>query len=105
MSLPFHRYSPSRERLLRTAFWTLWGLAVSLTAYALVVETFGLGLFLPDQHVPKLHMRAEAHVACVLGGTAAFGVAGICLFVSTPLRLLGFAAFAFWLFYLSISRF
>lgn len=108
MSFPFHRSLPGRERLILTAFWTLWVLAVFLTAYALAVESFGIGLFIPDQHVPKLHMRAEARVACVLSGTAVFGMLGISLFVSAPSRSLKaavFFAFAFCLFYLAIPRF
>ena len=106
MSLPFHRYSPSRERLVRTAFWTLC--VVSLTAYALVVETFGLGLFLPDQHVPKLHMRTEPRVAFMLSLIAGVSMFGINSFVSAPSRRLGsavLAALAFWLVYLAIPRF
>ncbi len=108
MSLPFHRYSPSRARLVHTAFWTLWVLAVSLTAYAFVVETFGLGLFLPDQDVPKLHMRAEPRVAFMLSLIAGVSMFGISCFVSASSRRLEIAVLAvlvFWFVYLAIPRF
>ena len=108
MSLPIHSASPNTERLVRTLFWTLWVLTVALTAYALAVESFGVGLFLRDEHVPKLHMRGEAHLASALGTVTAIGLAVVCVFIgrwSRALRRLGFAALGFWLFYLAIPRF
>jgi hypothetical protein len=108
MSSPIHSALPSAERLVRTLFWTLWVLTVVFTAYALAVESFGIGLFLHDQHVPKLHMRGEAHIASALGSITALGLAIVCAFVgrwSRPLRRFGVAALAFWLFYLAIPRY
>lgn len=108
MNLPIHSVSPSTERLVRTLFWTLWVLTVAFTAYALAVELFGVGLFLSDEHVPKLHMRGEARLSGALGSLSAIGLAVVCAFIhrwSRPLLGLGFAALAFWLAYLAIPRF
>ena len=105
MSFPIHRTSPSTERLVRTLFWTLWVLTIVLMGYALAVESLGLGLFLHDQHVPKLHMRGEARIASALGSMTALGLAVVCAFVGRPLRRLGFVVFSCWLFYLAIPRF
>ena len=96
------------ERLVRTAFWTLWGLTVALTTYGLAVELFGVGLFLRDEPVLKLHMRGEAHLATTLASVTAIGLAFVSLYVgrwSRSLCRLGFAALAFWLFYFSMARF
>ena len=108
MSFSIHSVSPSTERLVRTLFWTLWVLTVGFTAYALVVESFGVGLFLSDEHVPKLHMRGEARLAGVLGSLSAIGLAVLCAFIhrwSRPLLRFGFGALAPWLLYLAIPRF
>ncbi len=87
-------------------FWTLWVLTVALTAYGLAVELFGIGLFLRDQHVPKLHMRGEADLASAFSSITAVGLAIVCAFIgSRALRGLGLAACCFWLFYLAIPRF
>ncbi len=103
-----HLTLPSAERLVRTLFWTFWSLTVVLTAYGLAVESLGIGLFLRDQHVARLHMRVEAHLASALVGVTAVGLAFVCAIVgrwSRLLRSIGFAALAFWLFYLAIPRF
>ncbi|MEZ0275992.1 MAG: hypothetical protein ACAH88_13885 [Roseimicrobium sp.] len=108
MSVLAHIASSNTERLVRTAFWTLWVLTVAFTAYALAVETFGVGLFLRDQHAPKLHMRGEAYFANILSIAAVFGLAIASAFIgrwSRPLRYLGFAAITFGLFHLAIPRF
>jgi hypothetical protein len=59
-SLEFHITS-SAERLLRTAFWTLWVVVVVFTSYGYAAEFFGLSLF-GRGYAPKYHMGAEAHV-------------------------------------------
>lgn len=108
MNLRIHSVSPSTERFVRTLFWTLWVLTIVFTAYALAVESFGVGLFLSDEHVPKLYMRSEARVAGALGSLSAIGLAVVCAFIHRwcrPLLRLGFAALAFWLFCLTIPRF
>ena len=56
MRFPIHNVIPSSERLIRTLFWTFWTLTVASTAYGLIVESFGIGLFLPNQGAPKFHM-------------------------------------------------
>jgi hypothetical protein len=108
MSFQTHSSPVNTEQLVRILFWTLLVTTVGLTAYGLLVELFGIGLFLRDQVAPKLHMRAEANLACALSSVSAIGLAIVCAFLdrwSRPLRRLGFVALAFWLFYLSFPRF
>ena len=95
------------ERLVRTLFWTLWGITVAATTYALCVELFGIGLFLDDP-APKLHMRGEAHLAGAVASFAALGLLVATILIgrwSYALRRLGIASLLFFLFYLAIPRF
>ena len=99
---------PSSERLVRTIFWTLWIITVSATAYALCVESFGIGLFLQNSFAPKLHMRGEAHLAFVVSFFAIIGLMVASISVARWSRSLwrfSFAALAFWLFYFAIPRY
>lgn len=105
MTLPNQPAPQRAEGIIRAAFWTLFVLTVAATAYWFAVVSFGKGLFLSDQHVPKLHMRGEARLANILATEAAIGLAVVCVFIgrwSRPLRLLGFAALAFWIFHLAV---
>ena len=108
MSFPIHSAIPNTERLVRTLFWTLWVITVAVTAYALCVESFGIGLFLRDDHAPKLHMRGEAHLAGAVASFAAIGLLAATFIIgrwSRTLRRLGITALLFFLFYLAIPRF
>jgi hypothetical protein len=106
MSFLIHNTTPSTERLVRTLFWTLWVLTVVFTAYALAVESFGVGLFL-EKDVPRRYMLGEAQMAGGLGSLAAIGLAVVCAFIrswSGPLFRLGIATLALWVVYLTIER-
>jgi hypothetical protein len=97
---------PSSERLVSTIFWTLWISTVSATTYALCVEFFGVGLFLKNSF--KLPMPGEAHMAFVVSTFAIIGLMVTSISVARRSRSfwrLSLAAFAFWLFYLSIPRY
>ncbi|WP_395742120.1 hypothetical protein [Prosthecobacter sp.] len=108
MTLPIHRVIPRRERLARTVFWTLWIATVVSTVFALCVELFGIGLFLHDDHAPKLHMRGEARMANAINSAAAIALAIVTVIIgrwSRTLRRLGIAALLFFLFHLAIPHF
>ncbi len=100
---------PSRERLVRTLFWTLWVMTAALTLYAWGVASFGIGMFLQDAPwVPKLHMRAEVRIAETLSLVTAIGLAMITAIIgrwSRPLSRLGLVPLALWFLYLCIPRF
>ncbi len=96
---------PSREQLARTLFWTLWCIMVSFSAYGLCIEFLGVGLFLPNDPAPKIHMRGEPVMAGVVGSGAAIGLFFVTIWIgrwSMPLRRLGMAALLFFIVCLSI---
>lgn len=41
----------TQEKMLHTMFWTFFVLTVIFTCYEFAVESYGLGLFVPDPHV------------------------------------------------------
>ena len=107
MSSPLHSSFPKFKRLIRTVFWTFWLITVTATVYGLCVESFGIGLFLRNDHAPKLHMRGEARLADKLSLFAGTGLLVVTVIISRwsrPLRFLGIAALLFLFFKLSITR-
>jgi hypothetical protein len=96
------------QRLVRTTFWTFLVITIGVTAYGFLVEAFGLGLFLRDNPVPKLHMRAEAHLAEALSSASALGLFVTSFIIRRWNRTLfgvGLAGCVFWFVYFALPRY
>ena len=95
------------ERLLRTAFWTLWLITVGSISYGLAAEMFGLSIFQPG-YPYKYNLSIEYHVLGTVTSIATLmlAVATVAVWRSAPrLRKLGIGACMFQLFYISIPRY
>jgi hypothetical protein len=95
-------------RCAKVAFWTLTAITLLATGYGLLLEGWGIGKFISNNPVPKLHMRIEAQLARAVSLYAAVPLAVISAVVAFRSRLLcvvGVAAIAFCLFYHGLPRF
>ena len=96
------------ERLVRTIYWTFFVFSVGFTSYGFIVETFGFGLFLRSDSVPKLHMRGEAYLAVTMSSAATFGLLAASILIrrwSRTLLGVGLTGCAYWFAYFAMPRF
>ena len=88
-----------KERLVRTAFWTLWVLTLTILSGARSAEVI---------NNPQGSMSVEARTLDILSCFAVAGLVLVSLLVghwSRWLRRLGWVAVAFWLVYMAWPRF
>ena len=95
------------ERLLRTAFCTLWLITVSSVSYGIAAEMFGLSIFQPS-YPYKYNLSVEYHVLGTVTSIATLmlAVTTVAVWRSAPrLRKLGIVACILQLFYISMPRY
>lgn len=99
--------SPSRERLLRTIFLTVWMLTVTLSALGFATELIGVRWLPASDADPKLHMTDEAYLARRMSTFTAVALGLACFLVRRSSRrlLAGIVALLIGFAYIGLPRY